>query len=333
VAKKFGIDLTQDPKVIAGSRIFEAPRALVFAAWTEPRHFAQWWGPNGFSTTTHSFDFRPGGVWRFVMHGPDGRNYENRITFDEIVPPERIAYHHGGADDEHLEPVQFKTVVTFEDVGGKTKLTMRGIFPSAEERDRVIREYGADKGQVQTLARLADYVDELAKAKGEVSPDDFVIARMFDAPRALVWKVWTEPEHLAQWWGPKGCTIRVVKLDVREGGMFHYAMAYQPGQDMWGRFVYREIAPPERMVYVSSFSDAEGGVTRAPFPQLRGTFPLEVLNTLTLHEDGGKTTMTVRGRPLNATEEERKTYRGMFSSMQQGFTGTFDQLAAYLAKM
>jgi uncharacterized protein YndB with AHSA1/START domain len=331
VAEKFSLDLTHDPKVIAGTRIFDAPRALVFSAWTEPRHFAQWWGPTGFSTTTQAFDFRPGGVWRFVMHGPDGRDYQNRITFDEIVPPERIAYHHGGGDD--VEPVQFKTVVTFEDLGGKTKLSMHATFPSAEERDRVIREYGADKGQVETLARLADYVAGMAKVKTDASDDDFVISRTFDAPRALVWKVWTEAEHLAQWWGPKGCSIRVVKLDVRPGGMFHYAMAYQPGHDMWGRFVYREIVPPERMVYVSSFSDAQGGITRAPFPQLRGTFPLEILNTLTLSEVGGKTTMTVRGRPLNATQEERKAYRDMFGSMQQGFSGTFDHLAQYLAKL
>ncbi len=156
MAEKFSLDLKQDPKVIAGTRIFDAPRALVFSAWTEPRHLAHWFGPNGFSLTTHSFDFRPGGIWRFVMHGPDGRDYQNRITFDEISPPERIAYHHGGGDD--VEPVEFKTVVTFEDLGGKTKLTMRGIFPSAEARARVIREYGADKGQVETLARLADYV-------------------------------------------------------------------------------------------------------------------------------------------------------------------------------
>jgi len=171
-----------------------------------------------------------------------------------------------------------------------------------------------------------------AKPRHEPTEQDFVISRTFDAPRALVWKVWTEPEHLAQWWGPKGCTIRVVKLDVRPGGVFHYAMAYQPGHDMWGRFVYREILAPERMVYVSSFSDPEGGITRAPFPQLHDTFPLEILNTLTLAEDGGTTTMTVRGRPINATEAERKTYRGMFGSMQQGFTGTFDQLAHYLEK-
>jgi uncharacterized protein YndB with AHSA1/START domain len=172
----------------------------------------------------------------------------------------------------------------------------------------------------------------LTETSAAPTNEDFVVTRTFDAPRALVWKAWTEPERLAQWWGPKGCTIRVVTLDVRPGGMFHYAMAYQPGQDMWGRFVYREIEAPERLVYVSSFSDAEGGITRAPFPQLRDTFPLEILNTLTLTEDGGKTTVSLRGHPLNATDEERATYRGMFGSMQQGFAGTFDRLDGYLAK-
>jgi len=156
VAAKSSLDLSQDPKVMVATRVFDAPRTLVFSAWTEPRHLAHWWGPDGFSISTHSFDFRPGGVWRFVMHGPDGRDYENRVTFDEIAPPDHIAYHHGGGDD--VEPVQFRTLVTFEDLGGKTKLTLRATFPSAEERERVIREYGADKGQVETLARLAEYV-------------------------------------------------------------------------------------------------------------------------------------------------------------------------------
>ena len=154
------IDLESDVKSIVGTRVFDAPRELVWSAWTDPRHLSQWWGPDGFTTTTSAFDFRPGGVWRFVMHGPDGRDYENRVTFDEIVKPERIAYHHGGGDD--VEPVQFRTTVTFEDVDGKTKLTMRGVFPSAEERARVIKEYGADKGLVQTLARLADYVAKVS---------------------------------------------------------------------------------------------------------------------------------------------------------------------------
>jgi uncharacterized protein YndB with AHSA1/START domain len=165
VAARNSIDLETDPRSIVGTRVLDAPRELVFAAWTDPKHLAQWWGPDGFTTTTYAFEFRAGGIWRFVMHGPDGRDYENRITFDEIVPPERIVYHHGGGDD--VEPVQFNTTVTFEDLGsGKTRLAMRGVFPSAEERDRVIKEYGADKGLVQTLARLGGYVATMAGRKG-----------------------------------------------------------------------------------------------------------------------------------------------------------------------
>ena len=153
------LDLEQDPRSIIGTRVFDAPRELVWSVWTDPKHLAQWWGPNGFSTTTSAFDMRPGGVWRFVMHGPDGRDYENRITFDEIVKPERIVYHHGGGDD--VEPVQFTTTVTFEDLGGKTRLTMRGVFPSTAERERVIKEYGADKGLMQTMARLGEYLSKM----------------------------------------------------------------------------------------------------------------------------------------------------------------------------
>jgi uncharacterized protein YndB with AHSA1/START domain len=156
VGVKDSLDIEQDPRALIGTRVFDAPRDLVWKAWTDPKHLAQWWGPNGFTTTTSAFDMRPGGVWRFVMHGPDGRDYPNRITFDEIVKPERIVYRHRGGDD--VEPVQFKTTVTFEDLGGKTRLTMRGVFPSAAERERVIREYGADKGMVETLSRLEQYL-------------------------------------------------------------------------------------------------------------------------------------------------------------------------------
>jgi uncharacterized protein YndB with AHSA1/START domain len=158
VAARNSLDLDSDPRSIVGVREFDAPRDLVFSAWTDPQHLAQWWGPNGFTTTTMSFDLRPGGVWRFVMHGPDGRDYQNRITFEEVAPPERVVYRHGGDD---VEPVQFRTTVTFEDLGGPTRITWRGDFPSAAERDRVIKEYHADVGLVQTMARLEDYVSRM----------------------------------------------------------------------------------------------------------------------------------------------------------------------------
>ena len=161
MAERNSLDLASDPRTMIGTRIYDAPRELVWQAWTDPKHLAQWWGPDGFTTTTSAFEQRPGGVWRFVMHGPDGRDYQNRITFDEIVKPERIVYRHGGGGED-VEPVQFKVTVTFEELGGKTRLTMRGVFPSAAERDRVIKEYGADKGLVQTLARLGAYVAAMA---------------------------------------------------------------------------------------------------------------------------------------------------------------------------
>jgi uncharacterized protein YndB with AHSA1/START domain len=151
------LDLDTDPRAIFGMHEFGAPRALVFEAFTDPKHLAQWWGPNGFTTTTSSFDMKPGGVWRFVMHGPDGRDYQSRITYEEIVPPERIVYRHGGGED--VEPVQMRQTITFDELDGKrTRITWRIDFPSAAERDRVIEEHGADKGLPQTLARLADYL-------------------------------------------------------------------------------------------------------------------------------------------------------------------------------
>jgi uncharacterized protein YndB with AHSA1/START domain len=161
VSTKNSIDLDKDPRSIIGTRVFDAPRELVFAAFADPRHLAQWWGPDGFTTTTSAFEFRPGGVWRFVMHGPDGRDYQNRVIYVEIVPNERLVYRHTG--DEDVEPVQFTQTLTFEDLGGKTRLTWHGTFPSAEERARVIKDHGADKGLAQTMARLADYVANQVK--------------------------------------------------------------------------------------------------------------------------------------------------------------------------
>ena len=143
-----------DARSIVTVRLIDAPRELVFDAFTNPDHLARWWGPDGFTTTTHAFDMRPGGEWRFTMHGPDGRDYENHIAYDEIVRPERIAYTHGGDNGA----VQFQSTVTFEDLGGKTRLTMRGVFASKERRDWVEENYGAVEGAKQTLARLDEFL-------------------------------------------------------------------------------------------------------------------------------------------------------------------------------
>lgn len=121
----------------------------------------------------------------------------------------------------------------------------------------------------------------------EAGADTLVITRVFDAPRSLVFKVWTDPKHLAQWWGPKGFTLHVQALDLRPDGVFHYSQQSPDGQVMWGKFVYREIAAPERLVFVSSFSDEAGNTVRHPWS---ADWPLEILNIVTLSEHEGKTT-------------------------------------------
>ena len=158
---------------------------------------------------------------------------------------------------------------------------------------------------------------------------DFVITRTFDAPRDLVWQAFTEGESLAQWWGPKGFATHVTRFEFRPGGKFVYAMRSEGGNEMWGRFVYQEITPPERLVFINSFSDENGGLVRGPFSE---KLPLEMLLTLTFEEENGKTTLTLRGRPINATEEEKEFYASLHPSMRSGFGGTFDQLEAYLAR-
>lgn len=164
-----------------------------------------------------------------------------------------------------------------------------------------------------------------------VQTKEFVYSRTVDAPRDLVWKAWSEPQHLAQWWGPKGCKLKVASLDFRPGGIFHYGMEWSAGSTMWGRFVYREMTPPERLVFVNSFADENAEIIRAPFSE---HWPREILNVVTFEDLGGnKTRVTLRGGPIDPTEEERAVFESMFDSMNQGFGGTFDQLTAYLAKM
>ena len=155
----------------------------------------------------------------------------------------------------------------------------------------------------------------------------FIITRDFDAPRDLVWRAWTEAEHLQHWWGPKGSKIEVKQLDLKPGGIFHYAMRYATGAAMWGRFTFVDVAPPEKLVFHNGFADETGEIARAPFP---GAIPLQMENTVTFTEHAGKTTVTLHSVPHNASDEERAFFEGMFASMQGGFGGTFDQLGKYL---
>ncbi len=160
--------------------------------------------------------------------------------------------------------------------------------------------------------------------------EPFVISRVFDAPRDRVWKSWTEAERLKKWWGPKGFTVTHCKIDLRPGGIMHYCLRMPDGNEMWGKFVYREIVKPERLVFVNSFSDKDGGITVHP---MSVNWPRELLSTVTFEEQGGKTKLTVQWIPLDtSTALERKTFEEGRESMKMGWTGTMDQFVEYLAK-
>jgi uncharacterized protein YndB with AHSA1/START domain len=160
--------------------------------------------------------------------------------------------------------------------------------------------------------------------------NDFVITRVFDAPRETVWRCFTEPERMKEWFGPKGSTVVASNMDLRVGGTYHGALRAGDGPVMWAKFVYREVAPLERLVWEHSFSDEGGGLTRHP---LSPTWPLKLLTTVTFEDAGaGKTKLTLRWSPLDASEEEQKTFDAAHDGMRTGWGGSFEQLDAYLRR-
>ena len=138
------------------TRTFSAPRERVWEAWTDPEQIVKWWGPNGFTNTLFEMDVRTGGIWRHMMHGPDGTDYPNKVVYIEVLKPERLVYSHGG--EEEASPCQFHVTVTFEKTGDdKTKLTLCMLFESEKERNKTA-DSGAIEGGNQTLGRLAEHL-------------------------------------------------------------------------------------------------------------------------------------------------------------------------------
>jgi len=149
---------TQDRELVL-ERTYDAPRALVWEAWTDPEHVDRWWGPTGFRNETHSMDLRAGGYWRYVMHGPDGKDWINWIRYEEVSRPERLVYDHGGEGDEP----HFHVTVTFTEEGSRTRVTMHSVWPTAAALQEVMMRVAAVEGGKQTMARLAEYLPSMSK--------------------------------------------------------------------------------------------------------------------------------------------------------------------------
>lgn len=273
---------TADREVVI-ERVLNAPRDLVFRAWADVKHREKWWGPNGFHSETIESDFRVGGQWRHTMIGPDGKKYPNRANYVRIVEPELIEYDNGW-DVEHFVPM-FRATITFEALGfTQTKVTMRCVFPTAEERDERVRLVNAIEGGNQTLDRMVAHVATMTpvrKHRLEVTlPDDRSIkaVRRFDAPRALLWEVMTNPAHMRKWWGCGLARVTVCEFEPRVGGRYAIDMTMPDGSRCPLKGEVLEIAPPERLVHTQIY-DIE------PYDKHVATI------TITLTEKDGVTTL------------------------------------------
>lgn len=295
-------------------RSYDATPAQLWAALTDPAQMKLWYLfiPDFKPVVGHQFQFEG---------GPPERTYVHKCEVKEAVPNEVIAY------SWRFEGHPGDSLVRFEILpdGEKTKvrLTHSGIesFLAAGNSDFDAKNFEMGWSHLMN----ANLVELLATTPG------LKFTRLLDAPLDLVFKAWTEPERLAEWWGPAGMELEVLKFDLRPGGIFHYSMTVpHNGFQMFGRFTFQEIIAPQRLVFINSFADAEGNIIPAPIVE---NFPLEIRNVLTLEEQDGKTRMTLQGGPIRANEAEIATYQGMTASMEKGFGGTFDQLVAYLEKV
>jgi uncharacterized protein YndB with AHSA1/START domain len=229
-----------DDLTISIERTFRAPPEKVFDAWTDPAKLARWFGPDGFTTTTHELDLRAGGEWRHTMRGPDGTEYPNRIRFVEVACPSRLVY-------DHLSSPPFRTTVTFEPYeAGGTRMRFRMAFPH-EDAFRVATEiHGAKEGAKQTLARLADLVDG----------PGFVLEREFRAAPERVWAMWTTSEGVMRWWAPSakemGYEFRVLEMDVRPGGRYRFEMKGR-GHELVNAGTYAIVDAPRELLMIWRF--------------------------------------------------------------------------------
>jgi uncharacterized protein YndB with AHSA1/START domain len=311
-AKSNEVSATADREIVI-TRVFNAPRAMVFDTWTDPKHLVHWWGPNGFKVTMQQMDLRPGGDWRMILHGPDGRDYQNNISVLEVEKPKKLVYRH---EPTEADLVGHTTTVIFEEKDGGTLVTMHALFPTAEQRAHVVKNYNAIEGGKQHFARLAEYLAMDAKG-GEVFEDKtLVLTRVFDAPREMVFSAWTECDHLLKWWGPKGFTNHSCSVDPRTGGSFSIVMRGPDGTDYPGAGTFQEVTPPERIVFTNGAQDKDGS------PILDGWS-----TAVFTEQPGGKTLLTLTTRAIARVPIGKQYIAGM----EAGWSQSLEKLADVLA--
>ncbi len=304
------------------TRLYDAPLSAVWDAWTDPLQVAQWWGPRGFTLTTHSKDLRVGGTWRYTMHGPDGVDYPNVTRYLEVEAHRRLVYDHGSTDET---PAVFRVTVLFSETPRGTKMDMTMTLPTPEAADEA-RKFIKRAGGESTWDRLSEFLTKRASGK-----ERFIINRSFAASREQMFQMWTQPEHFARWLPPIGAEMSFIRADIRPGGDAFYFMTFPDGSKMHGRVQYREVQKPERIVYTQQFCEENETPARHP---MSPTWPETMTTVVTLTDEGPEQTrVTVAWEPDAASKaEEVDTFVKGRSGMTQGWTGSFDKLEALLAQ-
>ncbi len=280
-------------RVLVVQRVFEAPPGALFEAWTDPEAIARWWGPRRLTSRVERLEARPGGAWRIVQRDEGGREYAFDGEFREVTAPRRLVY------SQRFEGHEVENTVRFRDVGGgRTEVLLVGRFASMGEREGAVGA-GMESGVAEGLDRLAE-----ALASGR----EIVMTRVLPAPRDLVFRMWTEPEHVVRWWGPRGFTTAIQEMDVRPGGAWRFVMRAPDGTEHPNLVRYAEIAPPDRLAYDHAAPPFRHEVTFTP--------------------RGVATEVTVRMRFPSANDREAAVRR--FGALD-GLAQTLGRLAEELA--
>ena len=288
------------------TRLVDAPRTLVWHAWIDPNQLKHWWGPADFTNPRCEIDVQPGGAIRIDMRGPDGTVYPMNGVYHDVAPPERLVFTSAALDGEGAPLFHLRHAVAFAEQDGRTRVTVSTKVVALYSAIAADYLKGMEQGWTQSLERLDTFV-----TVGTDADRTLTLTRVIDAPRALVWRAWTNAEHLRQWFFPAGCTIMDPNFDVSEGGAYR---CWYRGEDgaahrLQGRFL--ELAEPERLVLTHGWENADGVVEN------------DTRVVVTLAEEGRRTRLTVHQATFDTVATR--------DSHAEGWGQALDHLAAHLA--
>jgi uncharacterized protein YndB with AHSA1/START domain len=321
MSRQSDVTLPADAPEFVLTRVFDAPRALVFKCWMEPSHLSEWWGPKPFTCPVCEVDARVGGKFRLVMRSPDGADYPMRGTFREIVPDIRIVKEDDLSENSEewqdiVDParkgqgkrkITMLTNIAFADEGKGTRVTITTRFPSLELRDNFAKT-GMEEGWSSSLEKLDELLDAIKD-----KPNEIHIRRLIAAPREMVFAAFSDPKGLAQWWGPNGFTTTTDVLDFREGGEWIFTMHGPDGTDYPNYVLFTKIEAPRLIVH-------DHGVRKNEPPLFKGSVSFE--------DQGGKTLVTLS---LEVARAEQRDTLMTYGAVRGGIQN-LERLDAFLEK-